>query len=353
MPECGVDSDKEVVVLVDADNSANILKYVQELVKTRKGVVAHAFVSRHYDGPCPSKIALHHASTGLPDAADHEISFFAGMRAKQWQRHGTLVLIVSKDDALENTVELLRRESNVVACFLTPAAINSCQDLDKQVAARVSPRHLEHATPDRKVGNLHFSARPKKPLTAATNAFEAFVAVRKAELPQFTAEVPQSLNAPGVASLAVPPVAPALADAVETQCSGVGHEALAVLTVPRVDDANAAVALGQPSEPHAHETVVEGDGGPPPATAPLPSHAHAAVAIGQLTSEPAVLEAVVEGDGGEPSQQVQPSFSGLPLGVPPLSPTLVDDTSVLGMPDAGEDRSQAPVELVAVPSVEH
>ena len=26
MPECGVDSDKEVVVLVDADNSANILK---------------------------------------------------------------------------------------------------------------------------------------------------------------------------------------------------------------------------------------------------------------------------------------------------------------------------------------
>ena len=86
----------DVIVLVDGDNSGNILKHVEKFVAAgarvshRKGLSrpggarhAHAFVSRHYDGKCPRSISLHHATTGLPDAADHEITFFAGMSVPQ------------------------------------------------------------------------------------------------------------------------------------------------------------------------------------------------------------------------------------------------------------------------------
>lgn len=83
----------DVVVLVDGDNSGNIFKQVEKFVAAGAQASprqapdgkrqAHAFVSRHYDGKCPPSITLHHATTGLPDAADHEITFFAGMSVPQ------------------------------------------------------------------------------------------------------------------------------------------------------------------------------------------------------------------------------------------------------------------------------
>jgi hypothetical protein len=96
-----------VVVLVDGDNSANVFKDVDRFMRQSMRnkcvhVQAHVFVARHYDGKCPSSMQLHHATTGLPDAADHELTFFAGMQARQWG-HKSHVVIVSKDDALENT----------------------------------------------------------------------------------------------------------------------------------------------------------------------------------------------------------------------------------------------------------
>jgi len=73
--------EAEVVFLVDGDNAANVFKHVDKFMRQMERCEAHAFVSRHFDGACPRSLTLHHAITGLPDAADHEISFFAGMYA--------------------------------------------------------------------------------------------------------------------------------------------------------------------------------------------------------------------------------------------------------------------------------
>ena len=65
-------------------------------------------MSRHYDGRCPPNVEFHRAVTGLPDAADHELTFFAGAQGVMWQHSSTSVIIVSKDDALENTAQVLK-----------------------------------------------------------------------------------------------------------------------------------------------------------------------------------------------------------------------------------------------------
>ena len=65
-------------------------------------------MSRHYDGRCPPNVEFHRAVTGLPDAADHELTFFAGAQGAMWQHSSTSVIIVSKDDALENTAQVLK-----------------------------------------------------------------------------------------------------------------------------------------------------------------------------------------------------------------------------------------------------
>ena len=182
--------EADVVFLVDGDNAANIFKHVDKFVRQKAGCVAHAFVSRHYDGACPPSLTLHHAITGLPDAADHEISFYAGMyvhaspcscsiaclpgmravrrthrvpvsrsciqhprtrhrlaghaahvrliamdgarQAEAWLRAGTRVVVVSKDDALENTVQLLRR-NQITAFFFTPTCISSSRDISRRL----------------------------------------------------------------------------------------------------------------------------------------------------------------------------------------------------------------------------
>jgi hypothetical protein len=43
------------------------------------------------------------------------------------------VLIISKDDALENTVALLRRWDKIRAHFMTPTSIHSHRDLAKRL----------------------------------------------------------------------------------------------------------------------------------------------------------------------------------------------------------------------------
>jgi hypothetical protein len=53
-------------------------------------------------------------------------------RAAAWLRAGTRVIVVSKDDALENTVELLRR-SQITASFFTPACIASISDIRRKL----------------------------------------------------------------------------------------------------------------------------------------------------------------------------------------------------------------------------
>jgi len=53
-------------------------------------------------------------------------------RAAAWLRAGTRVIVVSKDDALENTVELLRR-SQITASFFTPACIASINDIRRKL----------------------------------------------------------------------------------------------------------------------------------------------------------------------------------------------------------------------------
>lgn len=134
----GLGQTPDVVVLIDGDNCANILKFVQQFVRDyrARACAAHVFVSRHYDGPCPKALEMHRAITGLPDAADHELTFFAGMRSDEWSSHGTRVLIVSKDDALENTVALLRQRcENIRAHFITPTSINGVKDLNQKLAA--------------------------------------------------------------------------------------------------------------------------------------------------------------------------------------------------------------------------
>ncbi len=47
------------------------------------------------------------------------------------------MLIISKDDALENTVALLRRSDNIRAHFMTPASISSHRDLAKRLPSSV------------------------------------------------------------------------------------------------------------------------------------------------------------------------------------------------------------------------
>ena len=59
-------------------------------------------------------------------------------RAAAWLRGGTRVIVVSKDDALENTVELLRR-SQITASFFTPACIASISDIRRKLSE--TPSH--------------------------------------------------------------------------------------------------------------------------------------------------------------------------------------------------------------------
>lgn len=55
-------------------------------------------------------------------------------RAQAWLREGTQVVVVSKDDALENTVELLRR-NQITAFFLTPTCISSSRDISVRLGS--------------------------------------------------------------------------------------------------------------------------------------------------------------------------------------------------------------------------
>jgi hypothetical protein len=76
----------------------------------------------------------------LPDASSSWTMGRGGFgcrRCNEWSSHGTRVLIVSKDDALENTVALLRQRGggNIRALFMTPTSINGAKDLTKRVAA--------------------------------------------------------------------------------------------------------------------------------------------------------------------------------------------------------------------------
>ena len=128
-------------------------------------------------------------------------------------------------------MELLRRQSNVVATFLTPAAINCCEDLDIQVAERVSCP--PDAAPDSKVARVHASptrqrqtGKTNRGATAATSAkasrsaFEAFVAVASTG-PSFP-RPPQSetsFSAPPFGACVGAPVV--AAQAMENESSGV------------------------------------------------------------------------------------------------------------------------------------
>lgn len=127
--------------------------------------MAHTFVSRHFDGRCPPEMLLHRALTGLPDAADHEMTFFAGKRARRWARDGTRVLVVSKDDALENTAELLRHHHAVAARFMPPTAINSRADLQRNLPPRPPPQRHHVKEPGvraKKAKNARRSRKAKR-----------------------------------------------------------------------------------------------------------------------------------------------------------------------------------------------
>ncbi|EKX43425.1 hypothetical protein GUITHDRAFT_140473 [Guillardia theta CCMP2712] len=130
-----------VQLLVDGDNSGKILKiiskwYQQPSSSIRKKHPVQVFCSRHYDGMMPNPLNFHRASTGLPEAADHEISFFAGRKCEEWKRTETFVLVISRDDAIENTVQLLRR-SGVASAYVTPVAITSRENLNNIVKQKV------------------------------------------------------------------------------------------------------------------------------------------------------------------------------------------------------------------------
>ena len=53
-------------------------------------------------------------------------------QAEAWLRAGTRVVVVSKDDALENTVQLLRR-NQITAFFFTPTCISSSRDISRRL----------------------------------------------------------------------------------------------------------------------------------------------------------------------------------------------------------------------------
>eukprot|EP00960_Hanusia_phi_P035201 751542-Hanusia_phi.AAC.1 len=131
-------------VLVDADNSANILPLLSSWllsnpIEVRKQITVDVFCGRHFSGPKSDGFTFHFASSGLREAADHEISFFAGQRVNQWKSTMTLVLVISKDDAIENTVEMLKRDG-IHSSFESPTQIasrDSIQLLLRKLAERV------------------------------------------------------------------------------------------------------------------------------------------------------------------------------------------------------------------------
>ncbi|EKX49212.1 hypothetical protein GUITHDRAFT_105286 [Guillardia theta CCMP2712] len=115
-------------VLVDADNSANILPHISNWIKSKPRklggrISIDVFCNRHFSGLKPENFTFHFAS-GMREAADHEMSFFAGKRLYQWKDSKVVVLVISKDSAIENTVEMLKREE-ILALFESPCQISS------------------------------------------------------------------------------------------------------------------------------------------------------------------------------------------------------------------------------------
>ena len=119
----------ELQVLVDADNSANILPYISNWLKSKPEKLSGRISidvfwnSNNFSRRKPEGIN-YHFSSGMPEAADHEISFFAGKRIHQWMHSKVVVLVISQDSAIMNTVEMLKREE-IHSLFKSPFDITS------------------------------------------------------------------------------------------------------------------------------------------------------------------------------------------------------------------------------------
>ena len=70
--------------------------------------------------PAPWKV---YRTTQLrKDGADHLLTWHAALRSEQWRATGTTVYVVSRDAALQSTVDMLR-DAGVVATFHTESTL--------------------------------------------------------------------------------------------------------------------------------------------------------------------------------------------------------------------------------------
>ncbi|EKX44459.1 hypothetical protein GUITHDRAFT_109582 [Guillardia theta CCMP2712] len=122
-------ADSQAETCPVTNNSANVLPHFSNWLESKPtelgGRISIDVFCNSFSGLKPSAEGItYHFSSGMREAADHEISFFAGKYMNQWKHSKVVVLVISKDLAIKNTVMMLKREQ-IHSLLKSPCQISS------------------------------------------------------------------------------------------------------------------------------------------------------------------------------------------------------------------------------------